>query len=53
MARPKENTERINIFLSPKDLEYLRKLAKQEGSSVSLIVRRAVKTFISRGGSKN
>jgi len=43
MARPKENTNRINVFLSDEDYAALRKKADSQGSNVSLIVRSLIK----------
>lgn len=50
MARTKINTEQIKVFLSEGDLKFLREQAEKEGSSMSLIVRRAVKEMIAKLG---
>lgn len=39
MAKPKQNTERINIFLSPSLLESLKKEAEKKGTNVSSLIR--------------
>ena len=48
MAEEKEKKERINIFLSKDDIEFLQEYADFEGSNVSMVIRRLVKKFISQ-----
>ncbi len=42
MARPKENTTRINVFFTPEVLDKLKLEAKKNGLSVSGYVRMVV-----------
>ena len=39
MAKPKQNTERINIFLPPDLLESLKDEANKKGTNVSSLIR--------------
>ena len=39
MAKPKQNTERINIFLPPDLLESLKDEKKKKGTNVSSLIR--------------
>lgn len=39
MAKPKQNTERINIFLPPALLESLKEEAVKKGTNVSSLIR--------------
>lgn len=39
MAKPKQNTQRINIFLPPDLLESLKNEANKKGTNVSSLVR--------------
>ena len=43
MARQKENTNRINVFLSDADYAALKDKADRQGSNVSLLVRGLIK----------
>jgi len=43
-----EKKERINIFLSKEDIEFLQDYAEFEGSNVSMVIRRLVKEFIAK-----
>lgn len=42
MARPKENTTRVNVFFTPEVLEKLKLEAKKNGLSVSGYIRMIV-----------
>ena len=42
MARPKENTSRVNVFFMPEILEKLKFEAKKNGLSVSGYIRMIV-----------
>ena len=46
MAKQKENTERINIFLSPKILEKLKSLASEKGMTVSGFIRLIILEYL-------
>lgn len=39
MAKPKSNTERINVYLTPALLESLKKEAEEKGTNVSSLIR--------------
>ena len=39
LARPIENSVRLNTFVSPEILEKLKEIAKQKGMSVSGLIR--------------
>ena len=53
MPKLKANTERLNVFLSKKDAEFIRSKAAADGSSVSDIIRRAVKDYIAESKRKS
>ena len=47
-GRPKENTERTNVFLSPEDMQQLRKVAAEKGTTVSGMIRMIVLEYLSK-----
>jgi len=47
MPRPKENTKRTYVFLNENDFAALEKQAATEGGSISAILRRLAKKYIS------
>lgn len=42
MPRPKDNTERVNVFFTPEVLSKIKKEAQERGMTVSGYVRYAV-----------
>ncbi len=48
LAKQKENTERINIFLSPETLETLKNKASQKGLSVSGLIRMIILEYLDK-----
>jgi len=53
MAKPKENPHRIVTFLSDTQMAVLRKIsARNYGTPISALVRKAVDEFCTRHGKK-
>lgn len=48
MARPIENSVRLNTFVSPEILEKLKEIAKQKGMSVSGLIRLMIMDYINK-----
>lgn len=46
LAKQKENTERLNIFLSPQIVEKLKSLASEKGMTVSGLVRLIILEYL-------
>ena len=46
MARPVENSERINTFVTPDVLEKLKQIAMSKGMSVSGLIRMIILDYI-------
>ena len=48
LAKQKENTERLNIFLSPQIVEKLKSLASERGMTVSGLVRLIILEYLKK-----
>lgn len=48
MAKQKENTERINIFLSPDVVKTLKKIASEKGMTVSGFIRLIILEYLKK-----
>jgi len=46
--KEKKNTVKTNVFLSEEDYSAVKKIAENEGSNASLVIRRAVKEYLAR-----
>lgn len=46
MPKQKDNTERVNVFFRPQDLEQVKKIATQNGMTVSGYIRYVVLTVL-------
>ena len=46
MARPVENSERVNTFVTPEVLEKLKQIAQSKGMSVSGLIRMIILDYI-------
>ena len=44
--RPKNNSERTNVFFSPETMNVLRELANEKGTSVSGLIRMIVLEYL-------
>ena len=48
LARPIENSERINTFVTPEVLQKLKEIAQSKGMSVSGLIRMIILDYISK-----
>lgn len=48
LAKQKENTERINVFLPPEILTRLKKIASEKGMTVSGLTRLIILEYLKR-----
>lgn len=48
MPRPNSGNERYNVFLPPKHIAAMKKLAKLDGTTVSEIIREAIRRDLIR-----
>lgn len=48
MARPIENSKRINTFVTPDVLQKLKEIAKSKGMSVSGLIRMIILDYLSK-----